>query len=934
MASTQISPGVVVLERDLTNSVNATVDNVAAIVGTFEKGPVEEVRTISNERQLIEEFGKPNDYNYEYWFSIAQFLLYGGSAKVVRADNSALKNSIDTTTITVAELGATDTTVTVLQATDLDVGDLLKIDAEIMTITGISGVDITVDRGQLNTSAVSHAAASQITLIENAGTSTTVAEGGTYAAGDTTLSVTNAATLNVSINNYIRIDDEILQVTAIATNDLTVTRGQLGTSAASHTDGSTINLQTVTVNKTVVDEKTVTGVTPPLIKNLDTYEANVEGAANQWKWAGRTPGSYGNCLRIVVTDAGPDQILYLGEPTGANAEHKFVAGKKVSDSATNTFAQIYNYVLEITFNPDSSTLIGEMSGGNFFTAKSGNVTGQVVAYDAKTRKAELLVDSTSSQFLVNDDVVTELANSGGSPGSATGNSAKVSGIRRRLSIALDQGATPFLANQDIKEGSTLDGENNNGNTVNIDAIADEYTERVYGNNQKWSSIAARPGTSQYVADRGGHNDLMHILVIDGDGSITGVPGSVLEKFTDVSKANDAKSPQGANIYYKDVIKAQSRYIWWGSHELTLVQDLDGTKTGDAGLSGSNRNFDLFKNNYSIKSLDDPNGANALAIPLLFTKSTSTLKYELKGGVDGYTAQRDKLFDSYDLFSDPETEEVDYIIMGPAMSNDTDSVAKGQKLIDIASTRKDCMAFISPPRSDVIGVASTNDIVENTINFFNKLSSSSYAAFDNNYKYIYDKYNDKYRYLPCNADIAGLTLSTALNQEPWFSPAGFTRGQLRNAVKLAYSPLKDQRDRLYAARINPIVAFPGQGIVLYGDKTALATQSAFDRINVRRLFLVIEKAVSVAAKGQLFELNDEFTRQGFKNVVDPYLRGVQSRRGVIDYLVVCDRSNNPTDAIDRGEFFAEIFVKPTRSINFITLQFTATRTGASFAEIVN
>ena len=290
--------------------------------------------------------------------------------------------------------------------------------------------------------------------------------------------------------------------------------------------------------------------------------------------------------------------------------------------------------------------------------------------------------------------------------------------------------------------------------------------------------------------------------------------------------------------------------------------------------------------------------------------------------------------AYDLVSDAETQEVDYLLMGPSMSNELDTLAKAQKIIDIAATRKDCMAFVSPPRSDVIGVPTTRQIVDRTVDFFDQLTSSSYAVFDNNYKYIYDKYSDKYRYIACNSDVAGLTLSTTLNQEPWFSPAGFNRGQLRNAIKLAYSPLKDHRDMLYNARVNPIVAFPGQGIVLFGDKTALAYSSAFDRINVRRLFLVMEQAIAEAAKTQLFELNDEFTRQSFKNIVEPFMRRIQSRRGVVDFLVVCDSTNNPSDAIDRGEFFAEIFVKPTRSINYITLTFTATRTGASFSEITS
>ena len=929
MASTQISPGVVVLERDLTNSVNATVDNVAAVVGTFEKGPVEEVRVISNEKQLIEEFGKPNDYNYEYWFSAAQFLLYGGSVKVVRAANDTLKNAIDTAQITLATFAATDTTLTVSDATDVDVNDLLKINDEIMKVTAVSGVDLTVDRAQLATTAVLHPASSQIMLIEPSTSSPISNSGVTITDSATSIPVTSAATLGATVNGYVRIDDEILQVTAINGNTLTVTRAVLGTAAAAHTDGVDVTRQIVTADKTTINETTTTGVAAPLIKNLDEYEAVTESAANNWKWAARSPGTYGNSLRVVMTDAGPDQMLFMGSPS-TGSEHKFTTGKRVVVSATNSRATIYNYVIELTLEA-GSTLKGDFAAGAQFVAGSGagnsyttDIAGDILAYNAKTRTLQVSIDydNTTDYFKLNDKIQEKVS------GSATGDEAIITAVKRKLMVVLDPGATAFTANQDLFDSSTLSGEENAGVTVNIDSISGEYESREYDLNQKWSSIARRPGTSSYAADRGGHHDLMHILVIDGDGGITGVPGSVLEKFLDVSKASDARSPQGANIYYKDVIKAQSKYLFWGSHEATLAQDLDGTSVDSIGGSATNRHFDPFKSSDAIVSKD---GAG---VAVLGTKNASTVKYSLKGGVDGYTAQRDKLFDSYDMFSDPETEEVDYILMGPAMSNDIDSQAKAQKCIDIAATRKDCMAFISPPRDSVIGVSNNNDIVEKTIEFFDGLSSSSYAVFDNNYKYIYDKYNDKYRYLPCNADVAGLTLSTALNQEPWFSPAGFTRGQLRNAVKLAYSPLKDQRDRLYASRVNPIVAFPGQGIVLFGDKTALSTASAFDRINVRRLFLVIEKAIATAAKSQLFELNDEFTRQGFKNVVDPYLRGVQSRRGVVDYLVVCDRSNNPDDAIDRGEFFAEIFVKPTRSINFITLQFTATRTGASFSEIVS
>ena len=922
MASTQLSPGVVVLERDLTNVVNATVDNIAAIVGSFEKGPVEQVTNVTSEKELLSIFGKPTEYNYEYWFSTAQFLLYGGTVKIVRAMNASLKNAIDTAQYTVTTFSASDTTLTVASATDFDVNDVLKIDAELLTVSSISGNDVTVQRGQLATSAVSHAAATSITLIEPAGTSSTIAEGGTYSNSDVTLTVTSAAALGAGTNSYVRIDDEILQVSSIAGNDLTVVRAQLGTTAAAHTDGSTVTLLTVTTNKTEIDETTATGVTAPLIKNLDTYEANVETASNNWKWGAKTAGIHGNSIRVIVTDAGPDQVLYLAQPT--SAEWEFVNNAEVSFSNANIYGKVYDYSVIITFEDDSN-LVGSFEKDNYITAVSGGVTGRVVAYDKVNRKLEITIDTTSTDVLEVGDVISELANNSNTPGSATGDTGGIEAITRELRVALNQASPNFQANQTVVDG--------NAATISIANVEADYESRLYGENTKWINVAARPTTSAWVGDRGGHNDLMHILVIDGDGKITGTPGAVLEKHLNVSKANDAKSPQGDNIYYKDVIKQRSEYLYWGSHETANIYDKNTANSGVIGVSGVNREFDLIKAAGSLNNLDDPTGLNPLAIPLLGTKNRATLRYALQGGADGYTVARPDILGAYDLFSDPETVDIDYLLMGPSMSGIDDTIAKAQHVISIAASRKDCIAYVSPYRGDVIGQTKTSTIVARTVSYFDQLSSTSYAVFDNNYKYIYDKYSDKYRYIPCNADVAGLTLSTTLAQEPWFSPAGFNRGQLRNAIKLAYSPLKDHRDTLYASRVNPIVAFPGQGIVLFGDKTALSYVSAFDRINVRRLFLVMEEAISEAAKTQLFELNDEFTRQQFKNIVEPYLRSVQSRRGIVDFLVVCDGTNNPAESIDRGEFYAEIFVKPTRSINFITLTFTATRTGASFSELV-
>ncbi len=270
--------------------------------------------------------------------------------------------------------------------------------------------------------------------------------------------------------------------------------------------------------------------------------------------------------------------------------------------------------------------------------------------------------------------------------------------------------------------------------------------------------------------------------------------------------------------------------------------------------------------------------------------------------------------------------------GPSGADDAAAIAKITSIVNIVEERRDCIAFVSPRRANVIGITNTTSITDNISNFFKQLPSSSYTVFDSGYKYIYDKYNDVYRYVPCNGDVAGLCLQTTETSEPWFSPAGFQRGIVRNAIKLAYTPNKTQRDQLYSDRVNPIVSFPGQGVVLYGDKTALGYASAFDRINVRRLFLTIERVISGAAKAQLFEQNDETQRALFLNIVEPYLRDVQGRRGVTDYLVKCDGDNNPADAVDRGEFYAEIYVKPTRTINYITLSFVATRTGVSFSEV--
>ena len=927
MASTQLSPGVVVLERDLTTVANATLDNVAAVVGSFEKGPVNKIVDITSEKELLAVFGRPNDYNYEYWYNAAQFLLYGGTLKVIRSDSTALKNAIDTAQYTNTLFSGSDTTLTVKSATDIASNDYLLIDAEIMTVTAVNGNDLSVLRAQLNTAGTTRAAGSSITLIEDAGTTTDLNQSGTLSAGGTSVTVQSATSLAVQINDYLKIESEIIRVSAIAGDTLTVTRGELNTTASSHSDGVAINRLTVTSGKTEINEQTSTGVTAPLIRNIEQYESTVEGASNNWKWGGRHPGLYGNSLRVVVTDAGPDQILSLNQPT--TAEWEFQTTDSVDYALGNSTAKVYSYTTVVTL--DATAISGDFNLNEYWRAETNanspsaiDVQGQVVAYDPVTRKLELSIDYTlSSDVLEPGDAVALWTAASG--GARTGDKGVVESIERQLRVVRDLNKELFEANYTLEDDNATPGTPN----VQVIAVRSDYEERFFGGGQKWINVAPRPGTSPWVQDRAGRNDQIHILVLDGDGKLTGTPGSVLEKFLFASKASDAKGVQGETVYYKDLVKNNSTYIYWGSHETGAIFDVDAGANGSIGLSGISRAFDLLKFSSAIKTNES---ATSREIP--GTTNNATLRYVLQGGVDGYTLTRSEILGAFDLVADKETIDVDYILMGPSMADAADTTAKAQKIIDIAATRKDCLAFISPPRTDVIGQTDTNVIVNRSISFFNGLSSTSYAVFDNNYKYIYDKYNDKYRYIATNADVAGLTLSATLNAEAWFSPAGFNRGQLRNAIKLAYSPLKDHRDRLYAARVNPVVAFPGQGIVLFGDKTALSYNSAFDRINVRRLFLVLEDAISAAAKTQLFELNDEFTRASFKNIVEPFLRSIQSRRGIVDFLCVCDSSNNPAESIDRGEFFAEIFVKPTRSINFITLTFTATRSGTSFAEVTN
>ena len=636
----QVSPGVLVKEKDLTNVIPAVATTIGALAGQFNQGPMDEVTSISSEKELVETFGKPDSTNFEYFFSAASFLQYSSSLRVVRATNASSVNAVS------------------------------------------SGTAIRIK----------------------------------------------------NTDHYLNGD----------------------------------------------------GSTGPFNN----------GSASVGEWAARTAGTHGNNLRVSSC---PSATAY----------------EETNKTTTN----------------DSSTAIGDTT--ITLTSGSGFLNGDIINFGEAGGHEYRITDVSGTS-------ITFVRHPSGTGGLHTA-VANGSNVRRRW----------------------------------------QYYDLVDG----------APGTSDYVSTRSGSNDEMHVVVVDEDGGITGTAGEVLEVYERVSKASDAKNPQGDTNYYPDVIYNQSEYIYWMDHNSS------GSNWGSAA-----------------------SGTTFTAVTAVFARS-------LTGGVNGSAVTTAELKTAYEKYNDADTVDANLIIGGKGDATHVDN------LITIAENRKDAIVFVSPERADVVNVTNSTTQTSNVKGFFDSIRSSSYVVFDSGYKYTYDKYNDVFRYVPLNGDIAGLAARTDLIADTWFSPAGFNRGVIRGAVKLAYNPTKEQRDELYRARINPVVTLPGQGTLLFGDRTGLTKPSAFDRINVRRLFITLEKAISTASKFQLFEFNDEFTRAQFRNIVEPFLRDVQGRRGVTDFLVTCDSSNNTADVIDRNEFRADIFVKPNRSINFIQLQFVATRSGVAFEEVV-
>ena len=609
-----------------------------------------------------------------------------------------------------------------------------------------------------------------------------------------------------------------------------------------------------------------------------TYDENTIGNVTV---VARNPGSWGNGIQVAIIDSLADQTINGLDPTGVSVG------------------------MGITQSLDGKVLIGS------------GTTSSLVGYYLK-------------------GIVTEVG-------------AGTSTVKVKVNSYIDPNGDEV--DVDYSAGGTFQFETGAG-TVGIHSVGETsaFDSRVYSNSvdwfdtqtvqisssgistvtYKWNALAGRPGTSAFAESRKSKNDEVHVIVFDGNGAITGTVGTVLEKHLSLSKAKDAVFSAGSPSYWRKYLYNNSELIFGGGAPAGITTTgfssgftLQGDDAWDQPAediifsAAGNQTFTLSKGfNYDYSSGIGTAGA------------LDSTKADINGG--------------YDILGNTEEYDVDFLIQGSASYGKEEAQALASKLISVAEIRKDSIAFISPYRGAFLSesadnttntINSADTITDNVVSFFAPLPSSSYAVFDSGYKYMYDRFANTFRYVPLNGDIAGICARNDINNFPWFSPAGTARGSILNAIKLAYNPTKAQRDVLYTNRINPVIFSPGDGIILFGDKTGLARASAFDRINVRRLFLFLEDAISAAAKDQLFEFNDEITRTNFVNIVEPFLRDVQAKRGITDYVVVCDQTNNTAAVIDANEFVADIFIKPARSINFIGLTFVATRTGVSFEEVI-
>ena len=692
------------------------------------------------------------------------------------------------------------------------------------------------------------------------------------------------------------------------------------------------------------------------IKSLENYNqlGYDENVITGRTFISQNPGSWANGITVGIIDAKADQILRIST-TGVSsfvADINNVSGILVGGASTIGI-------------DTSSIVVGQEIRSDFSGVLSPGTTISSIGVGIVTiSSASLqLVDLTSTFDIGTITVVAAAPEVGygvtqslyGKVNAGVGTTSILTGYLKGIITEVNSGnvgvkvlsyVTPSGTETDVDyqpsgiylfDDSVIslhDESNVSYGTTAVTDADDWFDEQNLGITTSstilWNSIVERPSTTSFAAARDSRFDEIHIIIVDTEGKITGNAGTILEKWTSLSKAKDAVFSVGSPSYWRKFLAANSRYVFGGSQPAGIV------------TTGFNNNE--FESSTDIAWDQNVEGIIFGAIGSQSLVLGKGLDYNGQSGittVGSLTATLAKISDGYDLFENTDNFQIDFLLMGSASYEKENAQALANKLISVAEIRKDAVAFISPYRGAFISDANVGSVTVNSdaeitnevIGFYSPIASSSYAVFDSGYKYMYDRFSDTFRYVPLNGDIAGTCARTDINQFPWFSPAGTARGAILNAVKLAYNPSKAQRDRLYSNRINPVIFSPGAGIILFGDKTGLARASAFDRINVRRLFIYLENTIANASKDVLFEFNDEITRTNFVNTIEPFLRDVQAKRGIQDYVVICDQTNNTASVIDNNEFIADIYIKPARSINFIGLTFIATKTGVNFEEVI-
>ena len=644
---------------------------------------------------------------------------------------------------------------------------------------------------------------------------------------------------------------------------------------------------------------------------FDTEQGGAEGGGatnyvNDGPFMAKWAGSLGNSLKVSICRGYRPSATLTGTGTWTVATGVVVGSGTLFDIEVRA-GDVISIADEVGYHIVSA-VTNSISMTCFSTSSSDAADSNAKVYTRQKRSAF----STSSSFMKGTV-------------SVTADSATVTGLGTLLDAQYSVGDT-ITINGESKRVKTI-----TSNTVLTTAENFLITAAIQGHQREWEYKGAfaegPPTTSAYAADKLMSNDEIHVAVIDEDGDWTGSVGEVIEAHANLSVASGAKDIQGEDVFYKNYINKVSKYIWWLNHPSmagfatsTAVQDVAGDGT-------------LFTNSIAGTATLRAWGATADASGAQtadeFANGSTPLTLSLQGGSDGSAPSDADLIRAYDYLKSAEDVDVSLIMLGSHGSTVIRHV-----IGNIAESRKDCVAFFSPEKADVVGVTSSSTATDNVVDARNTVNqNTSYAVMDSGWKRGFDKHNDKFRYMPLNGDVAGLCARTDAERDPFWSPAGFSRGQIKGVVNLPYNPKKAERDKLYQSQVNPIVAFPGEGTLMFGDKTQLTKPSAFDRINVRRLFILLEKAIANAARFQLFEFNDEFTRAQFVSMVEPFLRDIQGRGGIQDFLVVCDGSNNTPEVVDTNRFQGDIFIKPSRAINFIQLNFVAVRSGVEFSEVV-